>query len=438
MMINILPILIILVSTIYSQSIASLVLAVVGLFIGNMLVIKLYPNDKSAMMIYNLIFSIFLSFTFFRYVDIMNHYEIFKNGNDEIHYWKEAIDGANYRLSYLWNEIFTYQYLEEKLYYFYVRSLSSSATIYFDGNSEYLQLLGTSIPGSYVSIFLYGVLHSYGIKKTYRKTLMFMVFSCLLPVSLIIHRDSLVALLFSISIYLMVVKHLSAKTIFLQVLLIIVTFFIREQSGLFLILLLLVSFYISSKNKIIWIIMGIILLCIMMPYYSFVIENYQNTVKFYNQYALDNVSDGLSSYIDKLPMGLKQFAQVIQGQFQPLPIWAKWPNRVTLYSGVLAILWSIISVYWFRIVSSTLYFTIKNLKRIPKQLIILEMLFFIFLFLNCSNADPRRMVCMYPICYLIFCYLKQNLIRFDEMRKFDKLFYSGIVAFMCLIIVLKS
>ena len=57
--------------------------------------------------------------------------------------------------------------------------------------------------------------------------------------------------------------------------------------------------------------------------------------------------------------------------------------------------------------------------------------------MSAVNADPRRLMAMYAAPYLLFLCVKAN-IRKDDLRKFDRIYYAAVVAFMIVIFILKG
>lgn len=431
-------IILLIIGSIISNSYAALLLGFIALLFGNIMAsIATKDTQCKIYYVFNVTFFIYILATILRNIDIIENIAIFNMGADEVHYFKESEYAINGSMDLLLHDLFNMEYKEEGLYYFFIKMLSYIAAQYFDGNNTFLQLLGTSVIGSYVSIFLYKILKFYKIENPESKTILFMSLSCLLPVSIIIHRDSMIAFLYSISLYLALVKRISLKNIIIQISIAIVTFFIREQNGLFIILIMCVPLYVQSKGMVWLRIILLIIALLLVPYVSFVLKNLEDTINYYNQYAIDNATNGLSSFIDRLPFGIKQIVEVIQGQFQPLPIWAKFPKIPTIISSGIGILWSVVSIFWFRIFLYSSLFTGKFYSKLPQDLFIWWLVFLIFIFLNSSNADPRRMVCMYPVCYLIFQYLKQNVVTSRQEKIYDKFFYSSVIMLMLLIAFLK-
>ena len=376
----------------------------------------------------------------FRFIDIDLHWNVFLQGKDEKLFWDISQEGCGKNLSYLiQHEIIESSQLQEQAYVFYIKNLAMIASNYFDGNHVLYQLLGTSIMGTYVSIFLIGMINKVSNNNLTSKTLAFMCLSCLLPISLIIHRDIMLMLLYVIAMYLSICHKLSIKNVVLQLILAFVAFYVRAQNGLFMALIIVAGLFghASKYYKVALIILGVITFVVVLPYLAFVFELWETTQQAYTEFGIQEATGGLSSIADRLPFPLKECALIFQGQFQPLPIWAKLAKANTFYYVCLGILWMFISVYWLRVVAMGFCYVIPYYKNINKTLLYLWIVYVIYIFMSAVNADPRRLMAMYAAPYLLFLCVKDN-IRKDDLRKFDRIYYATVVAFMIVIFILKG
>ena len=430
-------------SYVASFSFASVMLELVGYLLGIFLCFILYKGkmQNSAIRAFSIVFSIYVFWTVFRYIDIDLHWNVFMQGRDEKMFWETSNEGCGKDLSYLiQHELFERSGLQEQAYVFYIKTLAMIASNFFDGNHVLYQLLGTSILGTYISIFMAGMIDTISPNASlYKKNLAFMCLSCLLPVSLIIHRDVMLMLLYVIAMYLSICHKLSIKIVILQLILAFVAFYVREQNGLFMALIIIAGLFghASKYYKVAIIILGVITLVVVLPYLAYVFELWETTQEAYTEFGIQEATGGLSSIADRLPFPIKECALVFQGQFQPLPIWAELAKANTFYYVCLGILWMFISVYWLRVVAIGFCYVIPNYKNINKTLFYLWIVYVIYIFMSAVNADPRRLMAMYAAPYLLFLCVKDN-IRKDDLRKFDRIYYAAVVAFMIVIFILKG
>ncbi len=440
----IIPILLVFLSFFLTQSMAAGVLGICGFFLGVIINKAFYGHDKAtykqALLSFVTVFSVLIIFSLLRYFDIISEWGVFLQGEDETMFWQESEDGSNKSLKYLvQNDLIDNNYFENGLYYFYIRFLAFFATKFLDGNSVFYQLLGTSIPASIAAVFYFRILHQYIKDNVTNETIAFLLLSCIFPLSLIIHRDVLIALSFSVALYIVYCKPLKLVYIFLLALIAFATFYLREQSGLFIILLIAGNIWVKYERfrgpvALIF----VIVIFVSISYVYYIIDSYQQTYEIYMGGKEELLrSSGLSAYVERLPSPLKETALLIQGQFQPLPIWAKFPERISFYKVLIGLIWAVISVYWFRVFVQSIWFVIVKRKHFPSMYIWMYLIFIIFLVLNISNADPRRMMCMYIIPFSVYVYNKKYISPKEVIRRFDIIYYTFVVILMLAIIIFK-
>lgn len=440
------PFFIIIISTVITQSLASGFLGVCGYLFGLLIIKVFYHNDKNlfkkALNSYVVIFTVLIVFSLLRYFDILNNLNYFLRGEDETMFWYESEDAKKYSLRQLiQNDLIDNSYIENGLYYFYIRSLSLFAYNYLDGNHIFYQLIGTSIPAAIASVFFFRILAQHIKENVTKETILFTLLTCLFPLSLIIHRDVLIALAYAFVLYIVICKPLRIKYIISIIVVAFATFFLREQSGLFMILLVAIFVWAKSeklKGPVALIFLAVVFFSV--SALSYVIDTYQTTVEVYMGGKEELLkTSGLSSYVERLPFPLKEIALLIQGQFQPLPIWAQFPepNRASFYTITMGLIWAIISVYWFRVFVQSFWFFIKKNKHFPRLYKWLYLFFLVFLVMNVSNADPRRMMCMYIVPFSLYVYNKTYVTNKVEIKNFDIFYYSGVTLLMLAVLLLK-
>lgn len=399
-------------------------------------------------------FVVYVFLTVFRFIDVDLHWDVFMRGFDERVFWTFSQEGCGKSLSYLIRtellESTLYQdesgnvaVLNERAYLFYIKTLAMLASRFFDGNHVLYQLLGTSILGTYISIFMIGMINKVSGNLLYNKTMAFMCLTCLLPVSLIIHRDVMLMLLYVIAMYLSFCRKLSIKVILIQILLGVIAYYVRPQNGFFMGMLIganILSHIVKEYPKwvkVLLIIIGVIVVIAVLPYLNFVLELNKATQEVYGEYGKAIATNGLSSFADRLPGPLRTCALVFQGQFHPLPIWAYLTGANTLYGIFRGFLWMIVSVYWFRVFSLGAFFVIFNHKKYDKKVLYFWLVFLIYIYLSAVNADPRRLMAMYVAPYLLFLCSK-DIVDKNIIRKFDKYYYSFVSIFMIVVFILKG
>ncbi len=413
-----------------SFSMSSVAFGLFGYTMGVFLCAILYKGDlrNKAIRIFSWVFSAYVLFTVFRYIDITNHLAIFNKGFDETSFWRVSNEAAGKSFFELFNQYIVQKdiFIKEPLYYLYIQTLANIATNYFDGNHILLQLLGTSVIGAQITIFMVGLVNQYSDKKLESKVLSFMFLTCILIESLIIHRDVLMMMLYIIVIYTSLCRKWSIPTFVIQLLCAVAAFYLREANGLYLLLLILANCYLHAGkgSRIAMIIVGVFFITALVTVVSYFYDSLVALNDSYTEWdELHDESTGVSMLFDRLPFPFKQLARTFQGQLYPLPIWFELLKARTFYEIVLGFIIMIVAVYWFRIMAISVRYSFPYYKKIDKPLFVFWVICLIYILLNCMNADPRRMMAMYPVAYVVFLRTK-DVIPQKIIAKFDKFIYG--------------
>ena len=304
-------------------------------------------------------------------------------------------------------------------FYFIMGLISYLANTFFDGNSVLLQSLHISFLAIIANLLMYKFLQKNGIQEKLQKfTLIYSLLSPIFYYSPWILRDIHIAFLFILSL-LLISSKFTIRRLFFLIVLIYITFEFRVENGLFM--LLFVFYYIIFKAKhhshyklIISLI--IFLTIIFLPFTIKILSpKFVSTIVSldnYKSYTLDGIeSQGLGRYIYQLPFGIKQIAIVFYSQLTQFPPWATLeiaanPNQILIGIGafIKSIFWSLLFL------TSILSIFFRNARKtLSKELIILLLFFVIYLFLNSSNINDRRLYAMYPILFLYITNLSLKL-----------------------------
>lgn len=149
--------LLILITSVLSNSLAAGVLSIFFYCLGLICSKSLSSNSiefLESVRSFNIIFSVLLLFTTFRYFDIQSNLSVFTRGEDETMFWLESENACSLSFANLiQHDLIDNEYWENGLYYFYIRSLALFATLFLDGNHVFYQLLGTAMPSALASVF---------------------------------------------------------------------------------------------------------------------------------------------------------------------------------------------------------------------------------------------------------------------------------------------
>lgn len=321
--------------------------------------------------------------------------------------------------------------------FFVFGSIAYLANTYFDGNSVFLQILYTSFTGVLTIVFVTRTLYYYqeDLIKLKKNALLFAFFSPLFFYSSFILRDIHICLMYAIALYL-----IHQKFKFLNIIYLIILFFIvkefRLENALFL--LSFIVFYVftnRNSNSLIKktypfiFITGIAATILTINYLLKDISNSVQSFEMYENYTESKLNDGFGALLYKLPFGIKQIALILNSQLTPLPPWSFINFRHNIFIILSGLVMTIATIFWSILFISSLYSLVikKAFKKYDYKFIFLLVLFLLFLLLNTSNINVRRLLPMYPILFFLFVSLKQAK-HFKQILSHSSVIYISIVS----------
>lgn len=245
-------------------------------------------------------------------------------------------------------------------------------------------------------------------RVSYKYTLIFALCSPFLIYSTVILRDIVIAF-FYLLVYDIVLRDFKVRSIIPILLLTVLTLGCRLYSGLFLLSFLLFYIYkgISSTRyaKPMIIIAGLIFVGIVSQYVlgSEILTHSQEELNGYVEYDADR-STGFSAKLAGLPSGAKELALSIYSQVHPFPFY----ELVKLANNAPTLLLSIVkslSVLWWYFIFYGLCYALFIKKKVFVYNLFDYMLFgiiAIYIVLNSTQIDVRRIMAVYPLIYLYY------------------------------------
>lgn len=387
--------------------------------------------------VYYIALSVFLGVSFFCYLEMKSAYSRFEwINNDQYRFWLFSQEGFNVgSISQLFTQcIIDNVYYENGGYYFYICTLNYLAQLLFGENGYQcmmLQLTGTAIPGALVGVFMMPIFDKYCIETPRRKVLIFLILSAVLVESTKIHRDMHIALAYSITFYLGLVKGNKPLSICLQFLVAYITYYFREQHGLLMVAIIFFNFYINTDSRyrlLSLLACGLVAIGTVM-YYGVFLHTLRDTNSYYEQYLANQMADyqgGVGGIIQALPSPLRQVCMVLQSQFSPCPPWFGYTRIISWEGLVQATFICISSIFWFKVFYLCSCFYYKKYRELPHELMLYFLVFLGYICLNISNLEARRLLAFYPIAYLVFVYFKQHIIDEEYIRRQTSNYYKGV------------
>ena len=369
---------------------------------------------KDLFTLYNISFFFYIIFGFLAYLsyDQIDGFFIY---SDQVEFYEMGNDLGS--LSSI-SEIFKTCFIERIHYVnegaiFLFGVLAYFANL-FDGNSVLFQILNVTYFGIIINLFVYKTLLFYTKRdQALKYSIYYSLFTYVICFSPWILRDIHITFFYVVAIYLIHLPFSIKRLIYLILLQIIVLEF-RLTHGAIFIFFPLIYFYKYSDNirykhifKFFSFLLLICLIFINFSKISYIIDTLTEGYARYSEYSVyvANNQGGLGAKLLSLPSGLKQFAIFVYSQISPFPPSDQLFKASTFLQVVFGILYLIAPVFWGFIV----YVVAMNFKRYYKSFssfqFYLLIFFIVFIIGNSSNLNLRRIICVYPILYILFVYI---------------------------------
>jgi len=339
-------------------------------------------------------------------------------------------------------------YLESGGAHFLFGTIAFFANNYFDGNSVLLQSLWIVFVAILSNIFVFKVLKVFFSDALAAKyTIVFALASPILYYSPWLLRDVHITFLYCLAIYLSFRK-LSITNSILFLVVFLITYYFRIEHSLVLLLFPIVHLYFNKEtNKLVmrlWpivIVLGISIVSILIFMQSQSISQALEGYYRYDAYTSDSLDDnGLGARLYNLPFGLKHFALVVNSQLTPLPPWIAINSSNNFYINITAILLGIVTIYWSYVFLFISFATLSKgiFAALPKSFILFLGIVLVFLILNTSNINVRRIMAVYPIIFMIYVYIKENNSKKIVLKNIHQKAVGTYILLLVTYIILKA
>ena len=406
-----------------SGSTASFVMSFMTIFIGSLFALTVEKENRSyALKLFYIVFSVYTLLALFHYLDLtVDSDSFFREGKDELNLYLFSESYKSSSIFKIIRECFIEPlYKENNGYYFYIATIASVSTSWFDGNHLLLQFLGSTLFGSLTSILLFRLLSIYiDPKRAFRYSLMFLLFSAFNLYSVSLLRDIHIAF-FYLWGFVIISKPFSVKGLIKLIIFTLIIWQLRIEHGIFFIFFILYYVYIKMhRYKLAFIslavVLGVISFSFIMESYLLVEDTLDRYSEFSEEYALSK-DDSVGTYIWSLPSPFRQIAIFMNSQIQPFPSWVELRNSTNVYRSIISILPIFYSLFWFIIFFSVVKWLILDriYKNLEKNLILLLCIVFLFLIGNIVNMNIRRIMCVYPIIYLVYTVTREKYVSKDN------------------------
>lgn len=308
-------------------------------------------------------------------------------------------------------------------YHMYIGLIGYIATLFFDGNAVIVQLLGSVLFSCLLAVELFKILSLYlPSKKSANYALLGMFCTAFLFYGVSLLRDIHIAFLYSLVFYIILQPFRKGNLIKLVVILLITASF-RIGSGLFIILFVLYYIYRRfSKSKVLVSILALLgLIIAFLSIYSVFNDAFDRLMGFSSK-TEEIVMEGDKSPMQifySLPTPFKEIAIISSSYLTPFMSWQRLSLSDNVFHTIYNFTIVVYEFFWFLVMWLTTKWCVlnKNFTKLPKQLNILLIIVLFYLFVSTSEFSVRRTMCMYPIIYLCFVYLRTLIISKRQLLK---------------------
>lgn len=409
-----------------TNSISSFVFSYFILSIGSVVIFTFKKEYRVAgLKIFYIVFSVFSLLALFHYFDYYLDYSSFaQDWIDEYKFFSVTEHYRSIPISQIFEDCFVHRIHKiNEGYIFYISSISSIATSFFDGNHLLLQFLGTVLWGTLMCVLLFRLLLFYiDIDKAYKYTLFYSFFTVSTVYSVLLLRDIVISFFFLWGL-IVVSKRYSLKGLFLLILITFLVFEIRYEHGIFFILFIIYYLYNKfKKQKFLFLILACFISILSSPLIIDQFTNISQTLTGYSEYHQEGISnrdDSLGSIIWSLPTPLKELFIVFYSQLKPFPPWISLLNSNNIFQATFGVLPIFYSIFWFIVLYTILkWFVIyKKYKYISIEIKLLLIIALIMLVSNTASGNVRRIMCVFPIIYLIYVVIIEKIISRNNKLK---------------------
>lgn len=424
-------------------SFSTYIMAILSIVIGSFFSFLIDKNNRQkGLQLFYIVFSFYALFALFHYLGYHNNYSFFTNEvKDEFYYFSLTQTYQHVSLSTIFNDCFVDNvFYENQGYIFYISSISSLATLLFDGNHLLCQFLGTTLVGSLISILLFRLFIIYiNQNKSYKYALIFSLCSVFSYYSIVLLRDIFIAF-FYIWGFVIILNRFHYKGLLGLFILFFLIWLFRIEHGLFFIIFILYYIYNRFKKYKLFFLVGAIFIIILSS--AFIFENFNiisSSLLRYREYseaAVLSKDDSIGKIIWLWPTPIKEIAQLLNSQLQPFPSWIDLKNANNFFDGMVSLLPILYGFFWYTIIFSLVKWIVfkKKYKYFSQELITLSIIIVIFLFANTFNMNIRRIMCVYPFIFLLYVIIQEKaLSKIDKKNTFS---YSSITYILLILIYL--
>lgn len=406
-----------LIVAVYTGQISNFIIPMLFYFIGQSLIVLMSDskNRNTYSKLYSIAYLFFLIYAELCYVYMNEHGFQCLLATDTITSYIPAVrDFMNLEswkdgFGLLYGKYSSHVYSHAGIILFYWAAVGKFSMLF--GNELYFNLqVSVLFLSAFVPIFLYRFLSQSNVKAPFKYSLIYPFFSVFFYYSSLILRDAPIALF-----YMMAFSYLFSNTAVKKhvvfILMITLSYLIRPQNGFFLLLFYLISFISNKKTTTSLIVVTIAALVI--SYISIqldIVEALERNM-MYAEMNIEQETQGFINLLDKLPPIISDISKSIYIQLSPIPAWffmgfkgINESNNIMAFPRMMGVVYNVVVL--LGIVYGFLHY--RRFKfDLKKTLVFLAA--FLYLLLQTSSTEQRRIMICYPILFLFSLLVYQNV-----------------------------
>lgn len=373
----------------------------------------------SIVLIFTTVYSLFCIISHF--VFITNPYQDFYINLDETKFIGWAEDLSHYSYGTIWEKSFTeFEYSGFPLFAAWIGTLQK-----FTGLNLFYGLLFQKLNVAFFGSFIPGIIFLLCRRITNRKNAFkaaiaygLLTFTFFYSVGLM--RDIHISLIYAIGLFIITGYKYNLKNYILLGALGLAAYFIRLENGLFFIAFIGIwALNSESRYKILILPFSIAILAGIIIYIGGLDLIYQQvymTSTSYTEQAINRAGDNsLGVLLNRLPVPFNYLSKTAIGQIVPFPFWIDKFDSNNLIERLFYIPYAIAGLFWFLVWTRILVHGRKTIQVIKsyKWIIILALIYIIAV--SAGQANPRRLMAIYPALFMIYMLIDRRLFRLNEI-----------------------
>lgn len=283
------------------------------------------------------------------------------------------------------------------------------------GIIDILLLLKSSVNfiASFIPIIIYKIIRIFipSSNNLFKQIMLFVIFSPLFVLSSQLLRDIHISFLFLLLAYI-AIKPVIKLRFFLMIVITIIIFTFRVESGLFAWVFFCIPIYNRYKkgNLIEKFALFVMSLFVVLTLAGSILLTMNDTLGAYTQRSLDAADvDSLGAKLQALPVPFNYIAKTLFAQLLPFPIWLPLIQSAGEGYSYLRIVECFTPLFWIPVLLALCLCFIRKHKQWNINIKLLFYISIIYLFLcSMSEFNVRRLFAVYPIIYCVYIIVKSK------------------------------